>query len=51
MLRAGANTGPMTFGVNVDYIDNQQALRNVEGKQRPLNLLGTRDLKGVNDAQ
>jgi len=51
MLRAGANTGPMTFGVNVDYIDNQQALRNVEGKQRPLNLPGTRDLKGVNDAQ
>jgi hypothetical protein len=41
MLRAGANTGPLIFGVNVDYSDNQQALRNVEGKQRPLSLLKT----------
>jgi hypothetical protein len=40
MLRAGANTELMIFGVNVDYSDNQQALRNVEGKQRPLSLLG-----------
>jgi hypothetical protein len=39
MLRAGTNTGPIIFGVNVDYSDNQQALQNVEEKQRPLSLL------------